>query len=512
MKKIFTLVVFSLISINLMGQRIVLQRPYSNTWPRRTFVRSVPIGQDENTAYLFQYIRVEETVKPKSYTDHLYIIDKKTMNFNDIELTVSRTHIVMGGLVNNNSIIALYRHANKKGDLLSFTVATIDKQNLTVSFDEASSISTAINQHYWPDYQTAKSPDGKLLAVLTMVTGKNNQLENLHAVVVNDQGEFVWNGTISPSFNGRTFSLGDMLLDNDGTIYLPAYTCRLNGESISDVELMMNVCTENGTDSYTEACGFGTPQDLTAKILNDGNVAVAGYYTESTTNTASNSNGYFFYKFDTHSEAITDIQKFSFGDSYSEKDAWTRFANVLGNQQYAISADNIYELENGNLVLCGEHRFVKATYDPMSNSYNYQFLTKNILVSTLLPNGTSSFSMIEKQQIAGSLFDIKGDWAPLNISYSAFVLHNDMYFLFNDDPQNIPYPGKDVLFAVHIYNYKKELESVLMKLTSDQELTQKVLHDPEQLLYSILFTDDEYIYTTGVGKSNLYFTKYKIEE
>ena len=250
---------------------------------------------------------------------------------------------------------------------------------------------------------------------------------------------------------------------------------------------------------------------MTSKILSDNNIAVAGYYTNTFKNTSAESSGFFFYTFDTGSESIDNIRHFDFSGNYVEKNAWARFANVLGNQQYSISADNIFELENGSLVLCGEHRFVKQIYDPNMNSYTYQMLTKNILVSTLQSDGNANFSMIEKQQSA-ALSWLPQDWKIANISYSAFAYHNDMHFVFNDDNKNIPYPGKDALCTVGGLTFPKDIETVLMRLTPEQEITQKVLRDPNQHFYAIEFTDNNIFYTTGVGKSNLYFNKYTVEE
>ncbi len=512
MKKIISISLFIILCANLMAQSISLSKPFSNTWLRRAFVHSIPIGQDESNAYLYQYIRTSDPGQPKNYTEHLYIINKSSLQSTNISVTIPKTHVMMDGFVNGNNIIAVYRHASKKGDYVNFTIANIDIDNNTITFNDASTVSTTTDKHYWPEYKTAKSPDGKMMAILTTVTGKNNQLENLFAAVVNNQGEFVWSGTISPQFNGKTFAIGQLLVDNNGTIYLPAYTCQLRGESVSNVEFMMNICKEDGTVSVTEPGNFGALQNFTAKILSNGDIIVAGYYTDTYTNTATHSSGYYYYKFDPQTESISDIQNYSFSGNYVEKNAWARFANVLGNQQYSISADKIYELENGNIVLCGEHRFKKAIYDNMTNSYSYQFLTKNILVSTFLQDGTSLFSMIEKQQAAGSGIEIYNSWSALNITYSAFAYQNDMYFVFNDDNKNIPYPGKDVVCTVGGLTFPKNMETVLMRLTAEQEITQKVLRDPNQQFYAIEFTDDNTFYTTGVGKGDLYFNKYTVEE
>ena len=133
MRKTIIFTLFILITANLLAQSVSLSKPYSNTWIRRGFVHSISIGQDESNAYLYQYIRTSDPMQPKSYTDHLYIIDKSSLQSTDIEVTVPKTHLLLDGFVNDNNIIAVFRHANKKGDQVNFTVATIDKNDKTVN-------------------------------------------------------------------------------------------------------------------------------------------------------------------------------------------------------------------------------------------------------------------------------------------------------------------------------------------------------------------------------------------
>jgi hypothetical protein len=508
MKKSVLFFLFVAFAANLMAQSVVLSEPYSNTWARRSFIFGTPIGQDAEQVYYYLNTGHDK----KNLTDHIYVLDKNSMDKSDIAVTVDKDHNLLGGLVSDNNIVLLYYILNKKGDQVTFSILSLDKSDNSATLTDNNSVTTSANSKFWPDYKTAKSPDGKLLAALVTVTGKNSQLENLFAMVVNDEGEFVWSGQITPDFGGKTFSLGNMVVDNSGNIYLPAYTCQMTGKNISNVKFLMIRANGDGTNSFSDGVDFGTPQNFTAKVLKDGNIAVAGYFTESMTNTATNSSGYFIYKFDNSSENITDMRHYDFSDSYVEKAAWARFATVLGNQQYSINADDIFELDNGSLVLCGEHKFTKEIYDAQMHSYSYQILTKNILVSTFLPDGSANFMMIEKQQGYGvGRFPYK-DWRVYNISYTAFAHHNDMYFMFNDDIKNIPYPGKDVLCSPSALKFKDNNRSVLMRLTPDQNLTQRVLPDPKQLLRGVEFTDSDSFYASGFGTSQVLMTKFAIEE
>ena len=51
-----------------------------------------------------------------------------------------------------------------------------------------------------------------------------------------------------------------------------------------------------------------------------------------------------------------------------------------------------------------------------------------------------------------------------------------------------------------------------MRLTPDQEITQREIKDSKQLLRCVDFVDDEYFFASGIGKSDLFLSKYKIEE
>ena len=512
MKRITMTAVFTVLVASLVAQSVSFPTPYKNLWVYRPSIYTTPVGQDDENNYFFVHERAVATFKPKTYTDHLYIVNKESMQKEDVAVTVANKYNFLGGVCGDNSVYGLYESLPGKGDKIVFTLADLGKRSRSFTLSDENTVTASANPKFWPDFKTAKSPDGKLLAALAIVTGKDNVLESLFAVVVNNEGEFLWSGPVTPQFAGKTSSFGDLAVDNNGTVYLPAYTCLVTGKNVSNVQFMMIRTTADGSDSFTEGIDFGTPQNFTAKVLASGDVAVAGYYTDSKTTTATQTSGYYFYRFDPKSESITDIRSFKFNEGYVEREAWARFATVLGNQQYSVSADNIFELENGSLVLCGEHRYVKSIYNQQMNSTTYQMLTKNILVSTLLPDGTSHFTMIEKQQGTSQGAVPGDDWRPAGISYTAFAHHNDMYFMFSEDPKNIPYPGKGTVCSPGGMTYKDAWTNVLMRLTPDQGLTQREIKDPNQLLRAVDFVDAEHFYASGIGKSDIFLSKYEIEK
>ena len=507
MKKTTILLCLILALLNLQAQKTMLSKPVSNMWLMRPMIVGTPIGQDADHNYF--YVGVPS--KSKTNTNHIYVVDKNTMKFEDITVSLSGMHTLLGALNTDDQIVALYRSTNKKGDLVTFSIAAFEKKDQAVSVTDINSVNTTANSHFWPSYKTATSPNGKLMAALVMVTGKNSMLENIHAVVINDEGKFVWNGPVKPQFKGQSFSLGNLSVDNDGNIYVPAYTCNVKGNKVSDVQFLVIRANSSGSETFTADATFGKPQNFTGKVLSNGDLAIAGFFTDTYQNTMTQSNGYFFYRFDTKSETFSEAKSFDFSSNYAQKNAPARLARVLANQQYSITADDIYELENGSLALCGEHHFVKEVYDMNTHSTTYQLLTKNILIATLKTDGTSAFSMIEKQQIGGGS-SVPQDWKLHNISYSAFTHKSNLYFLFNDDSKNIPYPGNGTVCNMGGLKMNTSDKCVLMTLTPDQEITQRVLPNGDQVMRGIEFADDENFYVSGISKNGFYLNKFSIEE
>lgn len=510
MKKTFLLCIGIFITLSAFAQQKFLLKSPQNTWLMRNSINGIPIAQDNDNYYYFANARPNSIGKPKSYTDHIYTIEKDNLTVKDMAVTVSGMHTFLGALNTDDQIVALYQSLNKKGDVVNFSIGTLDKNESEVSVTDINSVSTTANPRFWPEFKTATSPDGKMLASLVTVTGKNSQLENLFAVVVNSQGEFVWSGAVTPKFSGEAFSLGDITVDNNGDLYIPAYTCNVRGKKVSDVQFLIIKTNGDGSQTYSADLAFGKPQNFIAKVLSDGNLAIGGFFTDTYEDIMTQSNGYFFYTFDTKQENFSSGNSFDFSSNYAQKKAPARLAWVLGNQQYSIDALKLFELENGSIVLCGEHQFVKAIRDMNTNSTTYQLLTKNILAATLRTDGTTDFSMIDKQQIGGGAF-IPDDWLLNNISYSAIANGNDMYFLFNDNPKNVPYPGSGAVCNMGGLKMNTEAKCVLMRLAPDQEVTQQVLPNGDQVMRAIEFSDNENIYVSGINKNGLNINKFSLK-
>ncbi len=484
-------------------------------WLMRPLLQNVPISQDGNASYLYTHTSNTNPLSKKPFVDHIYSFNNNTLDFSDITINVPALHSLLGGIDGGDNLVLLYESLSSKGDLITFTVSKIGKtgvQNATITDDKI--VSTSANKKFWPEFHTAISPDGKMLAALVTIIGNKQMLENLFAIVINNEGEIVWSNPVDFNFNNLDdikFSIEGLTVSNYGTLYLSVNTCYEKSNKISDMKFNLIQVSAEGTKTYIEEADFGKLQHSTIKELSNGDIFCAGYYSDSYKNTMDNSTGHFFFFFDPKKERFTASSHYVFGEKYKERRSSAALANILANQQYSISADYIFELANGDVALCGEHQFVKAIYNQNTNSWSYGMLTKNILVSTFHNADNADFSMIEKQQIAGGARVAK-DWKTHNISYSAFAKGNDIHFIFNDDPRNVPYPGEGVVCGMEGLIMNNSAKVVMMTLSPDQSISQRILPFNDQIFRSVEFSNNDYFITSGISKKGLYISKFNINE
>ena len=179
--------VFTVLVACLVAQSVSFPTPYKNLWVYRPSIYTTPVGQDDENTYFFVHERAVATFKPKTYTDHLYIVNKESMQKEDVAVTVANKYNFLGGVCGDNSVYGLYESLPGKGDKIVFTLADLGKQSRSFTLSDENTVTASANPKFWPDFKTAKSPDGKLLAALAIVTGKDNVLESLFAVVVNNE-------------------------------------------------------------------------------------------------------------------------------------------------------------------------------------------------------------------------------------------------------------------------------------------------------------------------------------
>ena len=145
MKKLLLSAIFMAFAVCMMAQSVVLCEPFSNCWLRRATIIGTPIGQDDESLYYYLSPRHSDSFKPKTWTEHVFIIDKNTMARTDIPVTTPNTHTMLDAILSENGVIALYQSFSKKGEQAIFSIASIDKDVKQVTLDNATTVTVSIN-------------------------------------------------------------------------------------------------------------------------------------------------------------------------------------------------------------------------------------------------------------------------------------------------------------------------------------------------------------------------------
>lgn len=345
-----------------------------------------------------------------------------------------------------------------------------------------------------------------------MILDKKSSFKNLYMVVMDNSGQVLWQKEVNPSFSGPDFSIEDFQVDNQGNVYMPAYSLVAKGARSNSEFFHLIQVTAEDMSMNTEPVSYGFIHSLKAKVLKTGEVMVAGYYADNAKST-SNDNGFLFYRFNPTTSTYSMNKNVDFGPGYKEHYALAVSTNKLGNQQYYITCEYLFELDNGNVVLCGEQKYIKQIQNYNGQTIGWIFLTGDILTSTITPDGTSQFQLITKCQ-AANMMHCPGDFHDAFVSYTAFQHQNEVSFLYNEDKDNVPYPGKRQVCTFRLPLMGKGFRGVATTLSENGEISQKTLLSSEntgQLLNRLLFSDSKAYYFTSSAKKSMFVNKFDFE-
>lgn len=506
MRKLITMAIIIFCSNNIMAQ---IGKPFSKPmnfiWARTAEIKHFSAGQDADKLYLYQR-RTEESRKKS--IDNIFVFNKNSLDFTSIILDIPPLFQYIGSINRESDIIALYQVCNHKEGFIGLYSDVIDKSAQSVSITGKCLITFPSESSKYPHFITSVSPNGKYHAVTFMTLDKKGNVKNLYGVVLDQDGNLTWGGKINLNFPNPMFSTEDMQVSNDGTIYIPAYSMTISKNKASNVKLHLLEVNGELLSMNTVDINFGTLQHAKALVLKNGDIFVGGYY-QANQPLDDETIGYYGYRFNPETADYIEKTHTDFPADYQQKKVSTIFGSILANQQYWVCCDYLFELENGNVVMTGEHQFVKRIRDA-NNMVSYIHLNKNILVSTFDTENNSEFTMIEKAQGA-SYAKFIDDVHNLFLSYTAFADENGVHFIYNEHTDNVPYPGNGKLCETSALRLTEKLKGVCTTLAQDGEILQKVLvsaSETGQQLYRLQFVDNEAFYVVAATKNGYCLDKF----
>ena len=280
---------------------------------------------------------------------------------------------------------------------------------------------------------TAESPDHTKHATTFIYINKKQQAEKFYFFVYNENGEEMFNKVLSPEIYGDSFSVEDLAVTNEGEALLLMRTGTKERQSLHNSAVHILYCNEDGGKSFINPINFGIIQSMRMVVLKNGNYFVGGYYAEKSGDPTS---GYFTCIFQKGQEEFDTPKHFSFPSNHRPKHEFM-LAYML---KYYTTCAALYELENGEVVMLGEHRAMVISTGQGTTYYHY---ADNIVYEYFGNDGTMTHQQYlpknQARQFEKGANDIAPTWFTydkLGISFTSFVKGNAVYVLYQDSQAN----------------------------------------------------------------------------
>lgn len=388
---------------------------------------------ENNSDYFSAYISPKRVSK-KDFKHQIAIYDKGSNTMSLKTITPSGDYLPITVFPAEDKNLGIYWIYNKK---IGFTISTAELPLADPGTIHATTRLTIPAQNM--DNFAAQSPDGTKHAVALMAFPKK-EMPFFHVLIYDKSGNELAHSTFTPKISGTQYDYQDMVVSNEGEVTLLLRSAEKKGKNIQNTSIHIAIVSNDGevTEYRVPAASFGEIHSSKLLLMKNGKRFIGGYYGE----TASKpSTGYFSYIFDPTTEDIVDEHHYALP---SEQCAKNQIMLVM-NFHYKIMAHNIFELDNGNIVMLGEHRaWCRCTQQTgnMVSTY-YAQRTSDIVYQTFNGAGESDDSrMIRKLQIANSgsapqelesSFNYGHSYEDLGLSFSAFQRGNNIYLVYNNN-------------------------------------------------------------------------------
>jgi hypothetical protein len=294
------------------------------------------------------------------------------------------------------------------------------------------------------------SRDKSKIGIQTTDRGKRKDMELFKFQVFDDKMDLLWENEIELPYTQELFNVEGVRLDNDGNIYV--YGIEFKEKRVSkrrgepNYKYHIISISENGTivDDIPVQIDAAFITDMRVEINDQHEIICAGFYSDL--GTYSNK-GSFFLKLDQSTNEVLVQNQKEFGLDLIKQTMSSRQQKITkrkGDKGKEIELeeydlDRIVLREDGGAVLVAEEFYITVSTSTTSEGrttttthYNYN----DILVVSISPDGTIDWI----QKIPKSQRSSNDGGAYL--SYSMAVHKDKLYFMFNDDANNLYYKGQ----------------------------------------------------------------------
>ena len=281
---------------------------------------------------------------------------------------------------------------------------------------------------------TAESPDHKKHAIVFVYINKQQKAGSFYFFVYDEMGNEIIHKVLSPEIYGGSFSLEDLAVTNEGEALLLMRTGTKNRQGLYNSAVHILYCNKEGGQSFVVPTDFGVIQSMRMLVLKNGDYFVGGYYAEKSEDPTS---GYFTCILPKGHEEFETPKHYSLPANQRPKHEFM----LMYMQKYYTYCAAMHELEDGEVVMIGEHRFIVVTTGQGTTYYHY---ADDIIYQHFNHDGEMTHTHLiaknQARQFERGASHISPTWLTfdkLGLSFTSFVKGNSVYILYQDSQANV---------------------------------------------------------------------------
>lgn len=411
---------------------------------------------EQFSAYLYPRVEKKSMFHKKMLEHQIAVFNKKKRSFTYHQVRFSTPHFLQTAFDTGDDIFATYTYYKKKNTIYCTSHLPKDgtpnaQTKIRLTIPSSIDWSTRI-----------ESPDGKLHAVIILAAFKKNP-PKVYVFVYDSKGEEVNFNEFSPSTASPYFAFSNAVLSNNGDVTMLFISYERQGNqgfngfsmplsnaliskfndpkntSLHVVQLIDGEVIEYPIPHFN----FGEIHSAGIFQLDNGTYFFGGYYGEKAANPSI---GYFSCIFDPNSENNIETHNYMLPQEQQAQDKHM----VLLHLKYRTYVQDIVRLENGKIVMLGEHRAYAVQSSRMGNTITtyYSNWASDIVYQTFDTNGECERNdMVRKLQSYNTVSyipletfsKIAFSFPDYMISYYPFVRGNDIYLVYNNNLEHDQY-------------------------------------------------------------------------
>lgn len=385
-------------------------------------------------------------------------------------------------LHSNNQLFLFSSFPNQKTKENILFVQTINKKTLELSSDKRRIATIGYfgeSRKNAGEYYFELSRDRSKLLVYYALPYEAGENERFGFQMFDAELNKLWGKEVSLPYKDELFEVEDYEVDNAGNVYLLGlvYNEKRKSKRKGDPNYQYQILSYNDEQDSPEIYPISILEkfltDMQIGINKDGDIICAGFYSAEGTTSIR---GSYFLKIDGNSKAIVSKSFEDFDINFITQNMTEKKERIArqkekssGNVELAkYVLDDIILREDGGAVLIGEQFFVKTSTVYNNNFYNtnYHYNYNDIIVINIGSDGQVEWTeKIPKRQASINDFGVYS-------SYVLSVIGDKLYFVFNDNPNNLFYKDSG---KVQNFSRGKEWLVVLVELDRTGQQTREAL-------------------------------------